>query len=272
LPGAYAPGVFYWCGFVLTLQRNCGIKSKSVVLEVVMQQRYIEKWTADDVAMLTVHQHDGLYGLFVGKDQVCTPAGKWVSHVRRDVIYAMLQEAWVKGKLDVTSGGCFSLYATQHDLLAESFSGFVAHLPHMLDHHEVVTRPMAGRDYIEQAWAWRSVARWLEEHGCARPFGMQPLDERLIPVLSETLLGLDAAQQTAVMSLCYKHQASVLLALMLVLGRCTGVEYADGCLIGNPRHPIFGIGDFKAYRHDAQQLTHDAHISCAYVAMMQRSS
>lgn len=237
-----------------------------------MGQRYIEQWTAAEVAALQVRQQEEQYGLFVGTDRVCTPGGRWVAHTRRDIIYAILQEAWVNGSLDVTSGQYFSLYATQHDLLAESFAGFVAQVPHLLQDHEVITRPMVGPEYIEQAWAWRSVAGWLEAHGCTLPFAGTPLDARISTLLAETLEGLHPAQQTAVMSLCFRHQASALLALMVVLGRCTVDEYADGCLIGDVRHPVFGMGDLKHYRTDHELMTRDATIAVAYSTLLLRGA
>ena len=236
-----------------------------------MKKRYIKKWSGADVANLRIHRHDGGYGLFIGKDQVCTPAGNWVSHNQRDVVYAIAQEAWVTGALDVTNGQYYSMYATQHDMLAASFAGFVDQLPHMLAVHEVVMRPMPGPEQIEQNWSWRSVAAWLSSHGCTMPFGGNPVDATLIALLSGTLLALHPAQQTAVMSLYSRHQLSLLMALMVVLGHCNGEEYGDGCLVGNPRHPIFGMGDYTAYRNDMVTLTREAYIARSYAELMQRT-
>ena len=235
-----------------------------------MGQRYIEQWTADDVAALRVRQVGTGYGLYVGKDQLTTPAGNPLVHPLRSVVYALLQEAWMTEGLDVTSGGYYSLYCTEHDLIAASWGGFVDGLPHLLTHHEVITRPMAGPEYIEQVWAWRSVSAWLAEHGCTQPLGYDLCTPAVSAVVRAALLALDPAQQTAVMSLCTRHHASVLLPLMVVLGECTPDEYADGCLIGAPIHPIFGMGEHEEYREAAPVLAAEAMRACAYVTLTQR--
>jgi hypothetical protein len=53
-----------------------------------------------------------------------------VSQEPRDIVYAVAEEAWVSGALDVTNGQYHSMYGTEHDMLASSLAGFVAPLPH----------------------------------------------------------------------------------------------------------------------------------------------
>ena len=68
-----------------------------------------------------------------------------------------------------------------------------------------------------------------------------------------------------------RHRLSLLMVLMVVLGHCNGEEYADGCMVGNPRQPIFGIGDYEDYRHDMVIMTREEYIARAYAEMMQHT-
>lgn len=230
-------------------------------------------WSGNDVADWSIAWQDNRYVLQCQGIPVTTPAGHTVAHQRRDIIHAMWSEAWMCGELDVTNGQYYSLYATQHDLLDRGFAAFVAHVPHLLASHESTTQLSPGPEQVDQRWAWRSVAAWLNEHGCALPIGPHAIDASLVAAVTAALWALHPAQQSAVMTLFHRHEMSLLLALMVVLGRCTADEYVVGALIHTPVYPPNGLDPDAnvAFADVATQWAREVQVACDYCTIMMRS-
>ncbi len=229
------------------------------------------KWTRQAIRALAIHSKDNRVGLFYRNTPVTTPNGHWISHTKRDIIHAILREAWMTGTLDVTDLNYYSLYATQHDLLAESFPEFMQSVPHIISHHDITLHRSPGPEQIEQVWAWRTVVDWLKTHQCTLPNGAQRPDVRLLDAVTQALQGLHPAQQSAVLTLYSNHRASLLMVLMLVLGQCTAEEYADALLVASVAdHPVFGGTDTKAYTKEMRVLMRDAQIIVDYCTIMMR--
>lgn len=235
-----------------------------------MKDQSAKNWSTRDLQALDIRRKDDRVGLYVGDKPLTTPAGQWVSHPTRDIISAIQREAWLTGKLDVTDINYYSLYATQHDLLAASFPQFVTQLPHLLARHDITLKRSAGPEQIDQLWAWRSVERWLATQQCTLPTMAQTPDAHFIDVVTHALQALHPAQQTAVLTLFQNHRASLLLVLMVVMGQCTAEEYAEGLLIVLPHHPSFDMAQRKQYAKQLQLYMRDAQLVCDYCTIMLR--
>lgn len=231
-----------------------------------------QQWRSDNVSDWSIAWKDNRYLLQCQGMTVTTPAGRAVAQPRRDIIHAIWSEAWMHGELDVTNGQCFSLYATQHDLLDGGFATFVAHVPHVLDTHEVTTQLSPGPEQVDQRWAWRSVEAWLKERGFQLPIGPRAVTDALVAAVKAALQELHPAQQSAVMTLFHRHEMSLLLALMAVLGRCTADEYVVGALILTSVYPPNGLDpDADAtFAEIAAQWAREVHVARDYCAIMMR--
>lgn len=231
-------------------------------------------WSHADVQALRIRYdtNDG-HVLYYHDTPVTTPDGHRIGHRRRAIVHAVLCEAWLNGGLDVTSGHYFSLFATQHDLLADGFAHFVAQMPHLLVAHEVTTQMSPGPEQVDQRWAWRSVEAWLNEHGLTLLTVGLRVDKRVVALVSETLLALHPAQQSAVMTLYFRHRMSVLLGLMVVWGRCTADEYVLGALVNTTAYPPNGLDDdaIAVYADTALQWAREVQVACDYCTIMMRT-
>ncbi len=230
-------------------------------------------WSSDDVQALRIRRDtNNDHVLYYHATPVTTPAGHRVGHRRREIAHAVLNEAWINGGLDITNGQYFSLFATQHDLLAEGFAQFVEQMPHLLIAHEVTTQLSPGPEQIDQRWAWRSVEAWLNEHGLTLLKVELRFDARLVALVSDTLLALHPAQQSAVMTLYFRHRMSVLLALMVVWGRCTADEYVLGSLVNTTAYPPNGLDAdaIAVFADTALEWVREVQVACTYCTMMMR--
>lgn len=235
-----------------------------------MKDQSTKNWSTRDLQALNIRDKDGRVGLFAGDKPLTTPAGQWVSHTTRDIISAIQREAWLTGKLDVTDINYFSLYATQHDLIAVSFPQLVAQFPHLLEAHDITLTHSAGPEQVDQLWAWRSLVQWLATQQCTLPSEPYAPDAHFVDVVTRAFQALNSAQQTAVMTLYHNHRASLLLVLMLVLGQCTAEEYAEGIMIVLPHHPTSDMTQRKQYAKHLQLYMRDAQLACDYCTIMAR--
>ena len=231
-----------------------------------------QQWRSDDISDWSITRQAQHYVLQLRHQPVTTPAGHPVAHQRRDIVHAIWSEAWMHGELDVTNGQYFSLYATQHDLLDGGFATFVAHVPHLLGTHEVTTQLSPGPEQVDQRWAWRAVEAWLKERGFQLPIGPRAVTDALVAAVKAALQELHPAQQSAVMTLFHRHEMSLLLALMAVLGRCTADEYVVGALILTSVYPPNGLDpDADAtFAEIAAQWAREVQVARDYCTIMMR--
>jgi len=234
---------------------------------------------------LEIGPSNGGFGLWLNGKLLLTASGAPVEHVAMPLLEHMVSEFDGQGTISVVKGkivapkffGAFALYSIQKQFIElgkdELTQDFEARLL-----HDPVLHPVAGPEQIDQRIRWESLDRWLgpdleglrgytedrlrdlpDEIATATP-------TKIIAQLKSCYLALSPEQRTVVMFLYALHQGSVLFPLVLVLGKCTEPEYAQGVMASYAMLTgVFGDVQHKDHRRLFDELRAHARTALDYI-------
>ena len=203
-----------------------------------------------------------VYIIRIGTKPLMTPKGKIVSSIDNRLLDHIRSDIQLTRKLDVNVLCPYSLYATQKDYIEQGEDDLTNHLVHLLSHHDPLLKRSAGPEQVDQMHQWASAITFLDEYGMTLPVVVSKRPpEEFTALIRRTYLRLTSAQKSGITALCSIHHAGILLPLMLLMKRCTAVEYANGILAAHGVHanifePTWTVHatDFEGFKQDANTV------------------
>lgn len=206
-------------------------------------------FTHTDLHQLTIQpNHAGVYELCIGTQPLTTTEGHPIIHHSYHLIDAIRREAWMRGQLTVNQCGLFGLYCTHHDTIIPGHDGIPRHLTDIFHHHEALFCRHSGPAGLDQWRAWQSVVDWLDAANHTLPIHAASRDATFDQFVMESYYAISTAQQAVVSYLFHQHTTSLLLPLMLAMGRTTPDLYAHGMCLTTVVLPVAGIHTWDEYR------------------------
>ncbi|MBM4412841.1 MAG: hypothetical protein FJ040_05260 [Chloroflexi bacterium] len=208
---------------------------------------------------------DERYELRLGCTPVTTTDGRHVRHPNYDLIDTIRREAWIHGRLDVYHANVYGIYCMHHDVIMTGNDAIHTHIPDILHHHEALFEPQSGYEDAYRLRAWHSVVDWLGAANFRMPWHDTPRSPAMNQFVIESYMALSSAQRAVVAYLFQQHTTSVLLPLMLAMGRATADMYAHAMLM-TTRLPDVGLRrTWDEYRQSYHHFVTGAQSAQAYL-------
>ncbi len=208
---------------------------------------------------------DDRYALRLGCTPVTTTDGRHVCHQNYDLIDTIRREAWMHGRLDVYHTSVYGIYCMHHDVIMTGNDAIHTHIPDILHHHEALFAAQSGCDDAYRLRAWHCVIEWLGAANVRTPWHDTSRSPSMNQFVIESYMALSSAQRAVVAYLFHHHTTSVLLPLMLAMGRATADMYAHAMVL-TTRLPDVGLrSTWDEYRQSYYHFVTGAQSAQAYL-------